>query len=189
MPDRKKLILIIVMLLITFFMTWLLRIDIKNQDQLAGYWTLGDVGVYLSAALLGGPWGALVAAVASAVADIVIGQAIYVPASLIIKAAMALLFAWYIKQGSTILHLAKGVGYAGLLMVFGYFLYNLIVRGSYPMAAIGLPINLLQVIASGIIAVPVLFLIGGKNYREGYGFQTDRQDNSFGRKRSSRNLK
>lgn len=169
--DKKKLILIVVLFAITVLLSWLPSFLYPVQDgKPGGYWNLGDVGVYLSAALLGGPWGALIAAVGAALADLIKSQAIYAPATLVIKAAMALLFGWHVRQGTTILHIAKSVGYCGLLMTLGYFLYDLILRGSYQIAAIGLPLNLLQVIASGLVAVPVLFLIGGKSYRQGNGF-------------------
>ncbi len=188
--ETKKLILIIVLFVVTLLFTWLLRFDYHSPDQLAGYWTLGDVGVYLSAALLGGPWGALVAAAASGLADIIVGQAIYAPASVVIKAVMAFMFAWYVKRGNTWLHLAKGVGYTGAWMVFGYFIYDVVIRGNYAIASYGLFLNILQVIASAVVAVPVLFLIGGKSYRHGEGFAGKNRNAPFGQTPSGpRNLK
>jgi uncharacterized membrane protein len=172
--DNKTLILAAVMFVVILLMTWLLRMDIPYEGKQAGYWTLGDVGIYITAALLGGPWAALCAAVGSALADIIVGQAVYAPASLVVKALMALVFVSHAKRGNSFLHLIKSVAYAGGVMVLGYFLYDLIIRGDYVLAAIGLPFNILQVIASGLIAVPVLFLMGGKTYRQGSGF--------FGRK-------
>lgn len=168
--EKKTQILIVVMFVVTLLLSWLVRFKIPYQESFAGYWTLGDVGVYISAALLGGPWAALISAVAFGLADIFAGQAIYAIGSLIIKAIMALLFAWYSKRGNTFLHIVKGIGICGGVMTVFYFLYNLIILGNYPAAAIGLPIHILQVIASGVITVPVLFLMGGKSYRQGDGF-------------------
>jgi|GEM_PF-257303 len=170
--DNKTLVLCAVMLAVILLLTWLLRFDIPYQGKDAGYWTLGDVGVYIAAALLGGPLAAIPAAVGSALADIIAGQAIYAPASLFIKAGMALLFASYLKKGRTVMHLIKAVAMAGIILVLGYFFYDLIFRGDYVMAAIGIPFNILQLIASGLIAVPVLYLMGGETYRRGNGFST-----------------
>ena len=169
-PDNKTLILTGILFVVIVLLTCLLRFDIHHQGKLAGYWTLGDVGVYIAAALLGGPWAALAAGVGSAFADIFVGQAIYAPASLIIKAGMALAFASHSKRGHTVLHLIKSVAVGGGIMIGGYFFYDLIIRGDYILAAISLPFNILQLIGSGLIAVPVLFLMGGKNYRQGGGF-------------------
>ncbi len=174
--DNKTLILAAVMFVVILLLTWLLRIDIHYQEALAGYWTLGDVGIYVAAALLGGPWAALAAGLGSAFADIFAGQAVYAPASLVIKAIMAFVFAAFAKRGHSLLHLVKSVCYSGGVMVLGYFLYDLIIRGNYALAAIGLPFNLLQLIAGGVIAVPVLFLMGGKTYRQGNGFTVRKDD-------------
>jgi uncharacterized membrane protein len=155
--DNKTLILAAVMFVVILLMTWLLRMDIPYEGKQAGYWTLGDVGIYITAALLGGPWAALCAAVGSALADIIVGQAVYAPASLVVKALWRLCSYRTQSAGTHFLHLIKSVAYAGGVMVLGYFLYDLIIRGDYVLAAIGLPFNILQVIASGLIAVPVLF--------------------------------
>ena len=56
-----------------------------------GYVNLGDCGVLLSAWLLSTPYAVAAAAVASALADLVAGYAYYAPATLVIKALMALL--------------------------------------------------------------------------------------------------
>ena len=169
-PDNKTLILTGILLVVVVLLTCLLRFDIHYQGKLSGYWTLGDVGVYIAAALLGGPWAAVAAGVGSALADIFVGQAIYAPASLIIKAGMALVFASRLRHGHTLLDIVKSVAVAGGIMIGGYFFYDLIIRGDYVLAAIALPFNILQLIGSGLIAVPVLFLMGGKNYRQGGGF-------------------
>ena len=60
-PDNKTLILTGILLVVVVLLTCLLRFDIHHQEKLAGYWTLGDVGVYIAAALLPGPWAALAA--------------------------------------------------------------------------------------------------------------------------------
>lgn len=169
-PDNKTLILTGILLVVVVLLTCLLRFDIHHQETLAGYWTLGDIGVYLAAALLPGPWAALAAGVGSALADIFVGQAIYAPASLIIKAGMAFLLFSRLGRGHTFLDLVKSVSVAGAIMIGGYFFYDLIIRGDYVLAAISLPFNILQLIGSGLITVPVLFLMGGKNYRQGGGF-------------------
>ncbi len=166
-PDTKTWILLAVMCVVTALLTWLVRFDIHvDNHPVAGYWTMGDVGVYVSAALLGGPLGAIVAGVASALGDLLAGQAIYMPASLILKAAMAFLMARFLTKGRDFASLCKAVGICGLIMVLGYFLYDLVLRGDYAIAALGLPINLLQVIASAVITVPVLKLIQGKTYEQ-----------------------
>ena len=50
-----------------------------------GYVNLGDAGVYLCALLLPGGLGALAAGVGAALADLILGWAVYAPVTLLIK--------------------------------------------------------------------------------------------------------
>ena len=56
-----------------------------------GYVNLGDAGVYLCALLLPGGLGALAAGVGAALADLILGWAVYAPVTLLIKGLTALL--------------------------------------------------------------------------------------------------
>ena len=171
---RKDWILAAVMLVLVTGLTALLRLDVTYKTETYGYFTLGDPAVYVSAALLGGPLGALVAGIGSALADLFAGHASYAWGSFFIKGLMALLFAWYVRRGHTLMHLIKGVCIGGGTMIVLYFLYDLIIRNDYLYAAIGLPFNLLQALAGGLLSVAVLFFVGGKSYRLGNGFRSEK---------------
>ena len=62
------------------------------------YANAGDAAVYASAYLLGWPWGVMVAAVGSGLADLLLGSALYAPATLVIKGLMALIAAKLLKK-------------------------------------------------------------------------------------------
>lgn len=168
--STKTWILAGVMLVVVFLLTWLICITNKSDSGYVVFWNLGDVGVYVSAVLLGGPLGALVSGLGSALGDLAAGQSGYAIATFFIKGIMALLLSWYAKRGHTLMHLIKSVCVSGGFMVLGYFIYDLVIRNNYTFAALGLPFNILQGIASGLISVLVLFLLGGKSYRQGDGF-------------------
>lgn len=115
-----------------------------------GYINLGDAGVLMAAYLLGGPWGGLCAGAASALADILLGWAVYAPATFLIKGAVALL-------GGTLLHRLKHRGktfsiyLAALLVPIGYFLYETVLYGM----ASALPnvfLNTVQCLAGATLA-------------------------------------
>ena len=88
-----------------------------------GYVNLGDAVVILGAWLLGPVYGAAAGGVGPALADLLSGYAVYVPATLVIKAVMAL----------TAAQLYRALGKRGLLlsalaaevpMVLGYWLFD-----------------------------------------------------------------
>ena len=114
------------------------------------YLNAGDAAVYASAYILG-PWGgAAVAGVGSALADILHGSPVYVPATLVIKAAMAFICGMLLKKLRRIPPVI-----AGLVMPAGYFAFELVVL-DMSAALFGLWTNAIQY-AFGAAAGMLLF--------------------------------
>lgn len=106
-----------------------------------GYVNLGDAGVYLCACLLPGGLGALAAGVGAALADLILGWAVYAPVTLLIKGLTALLAGLALRR-------AKKAGLplsllCCLLVPLGYFLYETILLTA-PVAAVNVLPNALQ---------------------------------------------
>ena len=106
-----------------------------------GYVNLGDAGVYLCALLLPGGLGALAAGVGAALADLILGWAVYAPVTLLIKGLTALLAGLALRR-------AKKAGLplsllCCLLVPLGYFLYETILLTA-PVAAVNVLPNTLQ---------------------------------------------
>lgn len=134
---------------------------VQVPAPLVGYLNFGD-GVVLTGAFLLGPWyGALAAAIGSALADLFAGYVQYVPATFLIKGLVALvaglLFALLHKRlrvpafSSRIIGALLGEG----VMVLGYFAYEALLLGYGAAALSGMPFNFLQA-ALGIIVSVVL---------------------------------
>lgn len=123
-----------------------------------GYMNLGDTVVLLSAYLLGPWWGAAAGGIGSMLADLCVGYAAYAPATLIIKALMALLAAsLYRALGKKNASLVLCGIAAEAVMVVGYWCCDGLLMGSLPGAAVGIPSNLVQA-AFGLIASTALTL-------------------------------
>ena len=102
---------------------------------------LGDAGVFLCACLLPGGLGALAAGVGAALADLILGWAMYAPVTLLIKGLTALLAGLALRR-------AKKAGLplsllCCLLVPLGYFLYETILLTA-PVAAVNVLPNALQ---------------------------------------------
>ena len=137
-----------------------------------GYMNLGDTVVILGAYLMGPVWGAVAGGVGPALADLISGYAVYVPATLIIKAIMGLLAAGLYRA----LHkknwamVVCGVA-AEAVMVVGYWLFDAILAAASSGAsfslclagsAVGLPSNLMQA-AFGLAASTFLAIVLKQN--------------------------
>jgi len=97
-----------------------------------GYLNAGDALVIISAFLLGPMYGAFAAGFGSALADIFQGYALYAPATLIIKALMALTAGAILRKlkgNKPIFPAVLGGVTAEIIMISGYFAYELVVFG------------------------------------------------------------
>ena len=128
-----------------------------------GYFNVGDVFVFLAAWCLGPLYGAIAAGVGGALADLISGYAIYAPATLIIKAFVAVVayMVWafsktYIKkEGLAFIPRLVSSFVSEMLMVAGYFFYDALLYG-FAGAASGLVGNALQGICCSILAVALV---------------------------------
>ncbi|MEG1524197.1 MAG: ECF transporter S component [Clostridia bacterium] len=122
-----------------------------------GYINLGDAGVLTAAFVLGGPWGALCAGIASAASDLILGWGIYAPATFVIKGGMALLAGILMMKKSGSMRL--WVIYPTALFVpIGYFLFETVLYGAAT-AAPNMPLNLVQCIVGAAIANGVILVL------------------------------
>ncbi len=159
--STKTLVLSALMAALTCVGTMIIRIPTPTM----GYIHPGDGFVLLSGLLLGPFWGSLAAGIGSALTDLIGGYFLYVPATLIIKALTALT-GWALFE--TIKKIGKGKnmtlalilsGAIGeLVMVLGYFLYEIFLLADGSLAAgliasaAGIPANLIQGIFGVVIS-------------------------------------
>ena len=131
---------------------------IRIPSPTGGYMNLGDTVVLLGAYLLGGAYGAAAGAIGPALADLFSGYMTYVPATLVIKALMAMIAAGiYQSTGKRPWSLVLASLAAEILMVAGYWLYDGILMNSMLGALAGVPSNVVQSLL-GIVASTVLAL-------------------------------
>ena len=161
---------------------------IHIPSPIGGYFNLGDCMVLLSAFVLGPVWGTAAGGIGSALADVICGYFIYAPGTLVIKALMALgvyitfrvldiadlsvegslalaaalIFCAFAKNGSrfgkTFSGSLLGSVAAEIIMVVGYFLYELPLFGYAPSLESAVTTNLPQA-AVGLVAGMALFTL------------------------------
>ena len=93
-----------------------------------GYVNLGDAFIILTSILLGPLCGAICGGVGAMLADLMLGYAIYAPATLIVKALMAIGCFFVYKAISKIFKKPFGFALASIvaeiIMILGYFLFE-----------------------------------------------------------------
>ena len=127
-----------------------------------GYIHFGDCFVLLSGFMLGPLWGGVAAGLGSALTDLFLGYATYIPATFIIKwgvAALASVLMKLLVSKSSRAAMAKYAlsGAVGeCVMVGGYFVYELMLYG-FAGAVPNILMNAVQA-ASGVIAATLLII-------------------------------
>ena len=117
-----------------------------------GYVNLGDAGVFLCACLLPGGLGALAAGVGAALADLILGWAVYAPVTLLVKGLTALLAGLALRRaGKAALPLSL---LCGLLIPLGYFLFETVLLTA-PAAAVNILPNSLQAVIGATLGTLV----------------------------------
>ena len=156
-PQRKKSVALVMTGLFAA-LTCVATMVLVIPSPTGGYMNLGDAVVLLGAFLLGPACGAVAGGIGAALADLLAGYAVYVPATLVIKALMG------VTAGLLYRVAGKGRGPVGLaacgaaaeaIMVVGYWLYDGFLLGSLAGAAAGIPANLAQA-AFGLTAAALL---------------------------------
>ena len=124
----------------------------------------GDAFVILSGVMLGPIYGGLAAGIGSALANLIGGHIMYMPATFVIKGLIALLagLVYQRMRNGTIQTRYFAVGIGGIidmiLVAGGYFLYEIMFVG-VATAALGIPWNLVQGVSGLVLALllyPVL---------------------------------
>lgn len=125
-----------------------------------GYVNLGDGFVILCGVLLGPVYGGLAAGIGALLTDLITGYAVYIPATLIIKGAMAVA-AWFLTRriGRHLPGFLAAGAAGGLIMTGGYFIYESLLLGFGKAAIASLLPNLAQSAAGLLISTALLTAI------------------------------
>ncbi|MEE0946224.1 MAG: ECF transporter S component [Acutalibacteraceae bacterium] len=149
--STKKLVLSALFAALTFVATY-----ISFPISLGGYVNLGDCFVILSGLILG-PFGIASSIVGSCLCDLVIGYAIYIPATAIIKGVMALIVYYFTKTKHSLPRRLLSSFLAEIVMVSGYLTYEwAFLIGSAAITSV--PYNCIQG-AVGIISSMVIYTV------------------------------
>lgn len=132
-----------------------------------GYVNLGDCIVLLCAWLLPPSYGMAAAGVGSMMADVISGYAFYAPATLVIKALMALaggaIFRWCTRRSKrdsiSLAGCILSAAAAEAIMACGYCAYDFWVLGLGPSALLGLIGSTVQAACGGVSATVVYSLL------------------------------
>ncbi|TMI20821.1 ECF transporter S component [Candidatus Bathyarchaeota archaeon] len=120
-----------------------------------GYFDFGDIVIFIVALTFGPTIGGLAGGLGSSLSDALsAGSSIYAPFTLIIKGLEGYV-AGYLAFRSFRGKLGIAWVFASAIMVGGYFVAESLVIVGYPASLFEVPFNVLQVVAGGVIGIPI----------------------------------
>jgi uncharacterized membrane protein len=140
-----------------------MTLAVQFPAPMEGYIHLGDSLVLLSGFLLSPVYAMTAAGIGSALADLLSGYGHYAPATLIIKALMALLASVlnrmvFRTSAKRVPSLAIGAITAEIFMILSYFAYGTLIMGEAA-ALSSIPLNALQGVFGAVSSVSLAMLL------------------------------
>ncbi len=117
-----------------------------------GYVHLGDAFIFLACFVLKPKHSVVVGALGSALADLFLGYFIYIPATLVVKALVALVFSLTVYYKTSFLRQVLAVAICSVVIGGGYFVFEACLYG-VDASIINIPFNLLQGVVCGVVAM------------------------------------
>lgn len=129
---------------------------------------LGDSMIFMTAVLFGKKYAAVSGALGMTMFDIMSGYSAWAPYTLVIKAVMGLIagsiaYSGSAKGNSTVKNIS-GMLMAGIWMVVGYYIAEVIMTGNLIAPVVGITGNAVQFGAGSVIAVVIITAIKRTNY-------------------------
>lgn len=129
-----------------------------------GFINIGDSIIFITSILFGPLAGMIAGGIGSSLADLLSGYAHWAPFTLVIKGLEGLIVG-YLMRGSfhkSIMMISTSIG--AIFMVFGYYIAGAFLKSSFIISLDSMPGNLIQAVASIIIAIPVAITISKTSY-------------------------
>ncbi len=142
----KKLCTTAVLMALTICATAFMSFPVPNMQ--GAYVHPGDIIIFLSVVLVG-PYAAVVGGLGGFIADFIAGAGVYAPATLVIKALMALICYLIVRRKPESLWAAPA---GALVMVAGYFLYEWALTEQLAAAGVSSLFNLIQAVVGVVPA-------------------------------------
>ena len=159
--DTRKTVLKGLMIALVCIATMVIQIPMPGTN---GYVNIGDSVIFISSILFGPITGMIAGGVGSALADILSGYAHWAIFTLVIKGLEGYLVGVLIRKHITITKSIFSTGIGTIVMVIGYFIAGIILKGSVIISAASIPGNLIQGIVSMVIAIPLSYSLSKVKY-------------------------
>lgn len=159
LSSLQEMVVTAVFIALTFAVTTYINVRIPFIPANGGLVHLGNVPVFVAAAIFGKRSGALTGAVGLGLFDLLNGWVAWAPFTFVVCGLIGLAYGWISEKKHSPAFQILAVFAAILIKVAGYYVAEGILYGNWIAPAASIPGNIVQITAAGVIAVPVIMAI------------------------------
>lgn len=153
--DVKSITVCAMCIALTYVATAFINIRLPIQAN-GGLIHLGNVALFISAALFGRKTGAIAGAVGMGLFDLLSGWVAWAPFTFVIVGLMGYVVGLIAENKSKLGWLILAFGLALIIKLGGYYLAEGILYGNWIAPATSIPGNIVQVVTGAVIALPII---------------------------------
>lgn len=158
--STKDMVITSILIGLVFIFTMFINIRLPISIN-GGLIHTGNVMLFVAAINFGKKKGAISGAFGMAIFDIVTGWTLWAPFTFVIRGVMGYIIGSISqrKQGKSSLYNILGITIAGIWMISGYYLTEVILYGNFIVPVTSIPGNLVQIIVGAVLGLPLSIFI------------------------------
>lgn len=144
---------------LTYVATAFINVRIPFLAANGGLIHLGNIPLFIAAAIYGRRTGALAGAFGMGLFDLSCGWVAWAPFTFVICGLIGFAFGTVAKPNSGKVRLILAVLVAAVIKVAGYYIAEVVIYGNWVAPVTSIPGNLVQIGVAGVISVPVILVL------------------------------
>ena len=157
--DIQWMVMTALFIALTYVITGYINIRIPFLAANGGLVHLGNVPVFVAAALYGRKSAALSGAIGMGLFDLTCGWVAWAPFTFVICGLIGWIYGWITEKHSSKRFLIAGVFAALVVKIVGYYVAEGLIYGNWIAPAASIPGNVVQILVAGVIAIPLIMAL------------------------------
>lgn len=157
--DIQWMVITALFIALTYVITAYINIRIPFLAANGGLVHLGNVPVFVAAALYGRKSAALSGAVGMGLFDLTCGWVAWAPFTFVICGLIGWVYGWITEKHSSKGFLIMGIFAALVVKIAGYYIAEGLIYGNWIAPVASIPGNVVQILLAGVIAIPLILAL------------------------------
>lgn len=151
----QELALTAMFIALTFVATAFINVKLPIAAN-GGLIHLGNVPLFIAAALLGKKTGAIAGAFGMALFDVTSGWVSWAPFTFVVVGLIGFCVGLIVEKKKSLPWLTLAIIAAGIIKIVGYYIAEAVIYGNIYQPVSSIPGNIIQIALAGVVAIPII---------------------------------